>query len=576
MTLTVGVSKRSLVLSLVAMACAALPCLAVTPPALTIADNLGNSVTLDSTGAITYGGLCTVITCPGSSAVGSGYLGWSSLTVGTFAITNIVGETKPLLAVPALDIGIGSMNSLLGGTLTVSWTDTTFMATGPVTLSYLTSYGVGVGSTTYTAYMDPNDNPFGEESGTLIGTAHTATANETTTATANVTEAILPVSMTEVEAITLPPASLSFSNDFGMTATVAQQTVTPPTTTYSLTKTASAKTVAPFQKVTYTYVVKNTGTATLTNLTVTDDNATPTYTGDDFTVCTIASLAAGASQTCTASVYPPVTEGANDTGSWGGDWGCGNGWGNSGFNYNQAHAGGTLICKAKSNGNVQVTYLVDPGTTDNTYGTGSSSGWGWWGGSFSNLSNTAGAEFQILDSKGNTCLDFVADYVSPSSSYPSGYGTCGIKNGGGCLYSGNASNIVSIDTTITDNLNHSKAFNKCTTNSPVKNPDWQSQCGYKVEISCNAWGSKGFGGVNCPIVKHTAKNSNCSEHQIKPVTSTATNTATLIGYYGTTELAAVKATATVTVQASEQGGTSDCYGQTQQNQGWGGGGGWGW
>ena len=51
----------------------------------------------------------------------------------------------------------------------------------------------------------------------------------------------------------------------------------------------------------WTYQVSNQGNVELTDITVTDDNGTPFNTGDDITVCTIASLGAGSDQTCTRS-----------------------------------------------------------------------------------------------------------------------------------------------------------------------------------------------------------------------------------------------------------------------------------
>ncbi len=50
--------------------------------------------------------------------------------------------------------------------------------------------------------------------------------------------------------------------------------------------------------VTYHYVIANTGELALNNITVVDDNGTPANTADDIAVCTIASLAVGASTTC--------------------------------------------------------------------------------------------------------------------------------------------------------------------------------------------------------------------------------------------------------------------------------------
>jgi hypothetical protein len=59
--------------------------------------------------------------------------------------------------------------------------------------------------------------------------------------------------------------------------------------------------VAVGSTVTWSYEVTNTGNVSLTNVVVRDDNGTPSNLLDDFTVCTIASMAPGASQTCTAT-----------------------------------------------------------------------------------------------------------------------------------------------------------------------------------------------------------------------------------------------------------------------------------
>ena len=80
----------------------------------------------------------------------------------------------------------------------------------------------------------------------------------------------------------------------------------PPAPGISITKTADKPSVQLGGSVTYTYVVKNTGTVTLTNVKVVDDNATPSYTGDDFEVGTLASLAAGASHTFIKTLVPPA------------------------------------------------------------------------------------------------------------------------------------------------------------------------------------------------------------------------------------------------------------------------------
>ena len=53
------------------------------------------------------------------------------------------------------------------------------------------------------------------------------------------------------------------------------------------------------QPVTWTYDVTNSGNVPLSNVIIKDDNGTPGIPSDDFTCPIIASLAAGATQTCT-------------------------------------------------------------------------------------------------------------------------------------------------------------------------------------------------------------------------------------------------------------------------------------
>ena len=53
--------------------------------------------------------------------------------------------------------------------------------------------------------------------------------------------------------------------------------------------------------VTWTYTVTNTGNVPLANVVIRDDAGTPANLADDFTVCTVPSLAVGVSSTCTAT-----------------------------------------------------------------------------------------------------------------------------------------------------------------------------------------------------------------------------------------------------------------------------------
>jgi hypothetical protein len=331
-----------------------------------------------------------------------------------------------------------------------------------------------------------------------------------------------------------------------------------PVPKISMTKTAGATKVNPFQPVTYTYKVTNTGTTKVTNILVADDNATPGYTGDDFTVGTIASLAPGASATLTATVIPPVTEGGNQLSGWG--WGF---WIQN-FNYGNATPAGTLICKQLPTGNVQMTWRQDPGMNDNTYGSNASSDWGQSGHNFSNMLNNNNAEFQFLDKNGNVKLDMKTDYISASRNYPSGYGTAGV-NGANCgVHSGDGTKIVSVDTTLSHCLNQSSSFYQCTKNSPVLNtPGWDAVVGYTVEVDGSIFGAAGFGGVAIPQCQSSpAKGNNggwgggfgsqSGNTWAKPVSSSSTNTATATGS-SNGQSVSTSATATVQIDASQQG-----------------------
>ena len=329
--------------------------------------------------------------------------------------------------------------------------------------------------------------------------------------------------------------------------------VAPPVVTntpgISLTKTANVTRANPFQKVCYSYVVKNTGTVALTNITVVDDNATPGFATDDFTVGTVASLAPGASKTLSACIYPPVTEDAqDDDNDWGGDGY--HSWGDDSNN----NDGGTVICKELSNGDIQITYRQDKRMTDNTYGRGASSGWGYMGHSFSHFSaSTDGVQMRILDKAGNVTLDFVADYLSRDYNSRSGYSNLGVKAGGGMVYKGNSAHVIKVDSSLNRNLNKQTKYNTCTKDSPsAGTPDWEDEQNYTVVISKEACAKYGFGGVSIPKVKNQcSKRRGYEGHTTHPSSSVATNTATAsVTVNGQTIKATAKAS--VTIDASSR------------------------
>jgi hypothetical protein len=386
---------------------------------------------------------------------------------------------------------------------------------------------------------------------TIVGTPESPTANSAQlVADAQANGASFVPGPSQLIGIVLTPGPTSSNQPILVVATVPSSTNTnPPNPAITLKKTANASTAKCFQQVTYSYTVTNTGNVPVTNITVVDDNGTPNYLGDDVTVGTIASLAPGKSVTLTANLYLPITETATDW--WGNTQKC------------------TLITKQKSNGNICVTLVQDPNSVDNTYGSNSAKNWGGSGNSFESMVESNGAEFQFFDTKGNLVLDFTADYLSPNSKCPSGYGTQGVQRNNPT--SGDCSKIVNIETSLSDNLNQGPKYNKCTNNSPAwQDGNWNFQCGYTVEIDKHAFGGNGFGKCVTPTVQNGhCKNFSSGKSRPKPCSSSVTNTAKATGSAGTTVLTATaKATVSLTVSSSSNGDNHDNNNDDNDNDNW--------
>jgi hypothetical protein len=294
----------------------------------------------------------------------------------------------------------------------------------------------------------------------------------------------------------------------------------------------------PFQPVTYSFVVTNTGGVTLTNIDVFDDNFTPNDPSDDIKVGTIASLAPGDSSTpLTLVLYPPIKLCAPNP--------------NGGPDVDPA--GQLLIEDTIENGIpvICASYIQSESVNDNRYGVDAHALVGWvnTGHSFNDLVGSDKCEFRFKNGGGATVLDFYSDYISSASSatfaggtitYPTGYGTLGPNGGDGSLVSGSLSNVVSVHTSLSDNLKLPQFFaSKFRTNSPTETAPlsdipaspleqgWDYRDSYTVCVKKSVFGASGFGSVSIPD-QHNSPNKIGQIHGLvpEPCDSLVTNTAT--------------------------------------------------
>jgi hypothetical protein len=193
---------------------------------------------------------------------------------------------------------------------------------------------------------------------------------------------------------------------------------------------------------------------------------------------------------------------------------------------------GTLAWSVDSSGNVFVAFVQPLSINDNTYGA-NSVGWssgGKKGGShtFDNLVGSDKAVFNLTNGAGQA-MSYTLDYISQSSTAPSGYASLGVtggdggvggsggkKGGGG---SGSVADVVKWGSSLDYNLNI-LGFKTFLTDSPATtpahNPDgsidyskpyanpanapgWVYNIEYEFEIAASAFGPSGFGSVTVPF-----------------------------------------------------------------------------
>ena len=200
---------------------------------------------------------------------------------------------------------------------------------------------------------------------------------------------------------------------------------------------------------------------------------------------------------------------------------------------------------------LRVTF--DPRFVDNTYGVNASSGWvnkmmaapkagmpgGAMGGkappppkdgmaakaahTFDDLVGSDHVELVLVDSKGNTVLDFKVDYISQKADAPCGYGTLGVSGGEGKMITGDASAVVAVATSIDRNLN---SCGYCLiTDSPASDdnfainasaPNWDYRVVYEVWIDFATFKGQGFGGAYIPQVHASPSMASTNTIDVEP------------------------------------------------------------
>jgi len=157
---------------------------------------------------------------------------------------------------------------------------------------------------------------------------------------------------------------------------------------------------------------------------------------------------------------------------------------------------------------------------DNTYGTNAI---GWPNGhTFNNLVGSDKLQLALYDANNVKVLEFKIDYITASSSAPSGYKTLGVTGGDGGMIVGSANYIVSCMTSLDKNFNDYGYV--LTSNSPATNnlyapnptyPNWIYDVWYEVKVDLAAFGAAGYGHPAIALVhaspSKTGNNSECVE-----------------------------------------------------------------
>ena len=229
---------------------------------------------------------------------------------------------------------------------------------------------------------------------------------------------------------------------------------------------------------------------------------------------------------------------ANNTDSWSVAVDCGTQVCLQGTDPKTASQTGAVInTTVNANGTITIRVTLSRGFADTAYGPNSTAtGWPGTGRKYKQIWTSDELEMKLKDANGNVATDFQIDLLSPDSHALSGYSSSGIASGSGnrdgALLKGNASDIVSWDTSIARNLNTSgwRDFNNSpavdanyhyingSDHTPGFDPSkWDWDTWYEVTVKPSAFGSAGYGSVEVPSLHSSPSKTGVDQPSLKVV-----------------------------------------------------------
>ncbi|MBI1287085.1 MAG: hypothetical protein GC178_05845, partial [Flavobacteriales bacterium] len=160
---------------------------------------------------------------------------------------------------------------------------------------------------------------------------------------------------------------------------------------------------------------------------------------------------------------------------------------------------------------------------DNTYGTNAVQ-WPGNGHSFSQLVGSDKLQIALYDNNDNKKMEFKMDYITSTNSAPSGYKTLGVTGGDGGMLTGNASDVVGVKTSLSENFNTYGYV--LTTNSPATDndytpnpsyPNWDFDVWYEATVKLDVFGSAGFGYPDITAVHASPSKTGHNSEDVTPV-----------------------------------------------------------